>query len=118
MSLTYSSRNHIISGSFLRADCIDDANVSQPSQLDLDSFIGVVDGKLTWGAQGWSRQARNVSISRGILSAEVRHGDKWVASTINLDEHVRNSNGALEVYELEGLKAPVVKGFDVTGAQG
>jgi hypothetical protein len=118
MSFSYSSRNHVISGSVLRADCIDDANVSQPSQIDLDSFIGVVDGKLTWGAQGWSHEARNVSISRGILSAEVKHGDKWVASTINLDEHVRNNGGALEVYELEGFKAPVVKGFDMTGVQG
>jgi hypothetical protein len=97
MSFVYSSRNIALDGALLRADCLDDDNVAQPATINLDNFIGVVDGKLTWGAQGWSSEARNVSISQGILQAEVKHGDKWVASTIRLDEHIKNNNGMLEM---------------------
>jgi hypothetical protein len=100
MSFVYSSRNFSIDGALLRADCLDDANVARPATINLDNFIGVVNGKLTWGAQGWSREARNVSISQGILQAEVRQGDKWVASTIRLDEHITNNNGMLETMDL------------------
>ncbi|KAK7461348.1 hypothetical protein VKT23_008526 [Stygiomarasmius scandens] len=61
--------------------------------INLDKYLGNVDGKLQWGGSGFYSTARNTSLSGHILRTELKQGNKWVPATVDLSSHFHVSNG-------------------------
>ncbi|KIK55481.1 hypothetical protein GYMLUDRAFT_47683 [Collybiopsis luxurians FD-317 M1] len=86
-------------GSVLHARCrkAGERDLS-PSQLDLDRFIGLIDGRLVWGHQGFYSLCRNVKLEGYSLYAEsARDSKNRVTSTLDLSRYLYVYNGALGI---------------------
>ncbi|KAH9479961.1 Cyanovirin-N [Psilocybe cubensis] len=90
-----------------------DKKTTVHSSISLNDYIGVTDGKLTWGGRGFSHHAEDISVHNGVLSAKVRFGGKVVESKLDLNLYIHNQDGALAIIpvsELSGkhLAAPTL----------
>ncbi|KAK7461343.1 hypothetical protein VKT23_008521 [Stygiomarasmius scandens] len=66
--------------------------------ISLDDCLGNIDGKFTWGSRGVTETARNLSVDRFRLSAELQDAKRedWHLDQIDLSEHIRFNDGKLE----------------------
>ncbi|KAF9063266.1 hypothetical protein BDP27DRAFT_1451368 [Rhodocollybia butyracea] len=68
------------------------------SQLDLDLYIGVVDGKLVWGRTKFFTQCQNISLDKFILRADCKNDSgTTVKSTLDLSRYLQTYDGFLGV---------------------
>jgi hypothetical protein len=99
MSFSLSSRDITLdpSGQTLRATCQNAVGNWGPSQIDLDAFIGNIDGNFQWGSSGYSQSAQSPHLSGDhTLVAELRKEDgSLVSPELDLNRHIANSNGVL-----------------------
>ncbi|KAG8713207.1 hypothetical protein FRC09_018974 [Ceratobasidium sp. 395] len=108
MSFSRTSRDIRLEGSnILSALCNwKDKSSSERSQIDLDQFIGNIDGSFKWGDKSFSHSSSNISLNGSILRGSLRKIDGQMRrSSIDLDEHIANVGGVL-TYVPEGEKTP------------
>ncbi|KIK69540.1 hypothetical protein GYMLUDRAFT_236053 [Collybiopsis luxurians FD-317 M1] len=68
------------------------------TQLDLNPYIGVVNGKLVWGREGFYAACKNIHLEGFILHAECEDESKNVVrSTLDLSRYLCVYNGILSV---------------------
>ncbi len=98
MSFSLTSINIAINSSgVLSADCKDLGGVYRSSTIDLNDYIGNIDGVFTWGSQGFSQTAYGFNVNGSLLAGQLKKLDNsWVNASINLDEHIKNDNGVLK----------------------
>ncbi|KIK69574.1 hypothetical protein GYMLUDRAFT_511424 [Collybiopsis luxurians FD-317 M1] len=84
--------------SVLRAQCRNTAGEPLASKLELDEYIGTVDGRLVWGRQGFYSVCRNVRLDGFTLHAECENGlNQVVKSDLDLSRYLYVYNGGLGV---------------------
>lgn len=92
-----------VDGSNLSAICKTRDQTPKQAELNLDSYIGNLDGQLSWGDHNFSQTCENIALGNDfrtrelLLSAECkkRNGEE-IYSYIPLDEHIANIDGILE----------------------
>ncbi|WP_013321276.1 CVNH domain-containing protein [Gloeothece verrucosa] len=92
-----------LKGSTLIANCDTSYGDDVDSSLNLDEFIGNLDGTLSWGDHNFSQTCRAVGLGQllstkaYILSAECERADQqsYISTDIVLDEHIANIEGTL-----------------------
>ena len=90
---TNSSSNIYLSGTTLYATCQDSEHTSS---INLNNYIGNIEGTLTWGECNFAGSSSNFSLSGAVLSAECRDSDgNTHTSSINLNNYISNQEGAL-----------------------
>ena len=79
-------KNFRLENSILHVDCWLKPTYA-PCSIDLDSYIGNVDGQLTQGSAAFSKTSRNIDLEDTYLMAEcqVKPGE-WVTSRLELTE--------------------------------
>ncbi|OOQ87743.1 cyanovirin-N [Penicillium brasilianum] len=90
-------------GHVLTAYCARPSGEARYSELDLNDFLGVRKGKLTWGAKDFSQSADDIHLEwegdskpkNPILHAKVMDGDEDHESCVNLAECIKNEDGHL-----------------------
>ncbi|KAG9125205.1 hypothetical protein FRC07_008570 [Ceratobasidium sp. 392] len=106
MSFSRTSRDIRLEASNILSALCDRKDGSSPerSQLDLDQFIGNIDGLFKWGDMSFSRSSRNISLDGTILRGSLRKMNGQMRhSHIDLDEYIANVGGVL-VYVPNGQK--------------
>ncbi|CAE7122731.1 unnamed protein product [Rhizoctonia solani] len=92
-------------GHYLVAQLQDSEGNWHQSSLDLNEFIGNIDGKLTWDEKDFSESTKNIWLDTAhapsliLLKGEGRkEGDEEYAAedSINLNEFISNIEGKLE----------------------
>ncbi|KIK55480.1 hypothetical protein GYMLUDRAFT_47682 [Collybiopsis luxurians FD-317 M1] len=69
-----------------------------PSSLDLDPYIGIVDGRLVWGRVGFYTACKYVKLEGFILHAQCEdNSKKQITSTLDLSRYLYVYNGLLSV---------------------
>ncbi|KAJ3755679.1 Cyanovirin-N, partial [Lentinula raphanica] len=87
----FSVRDLQLKGSVLQAKCRRAGQTEYiRSELDLDAHIGVIDGKLVWGREGFFSACKNVRIEEGfILSADCKtNAGDYVQSSLDLSRYL------------------------------
>jgi hypothetical protein len=88
-----------ITGSTLTADCERANGGYQDTSIDLDRYIGNIDGTLEWGDRRFSLTCNEVGLAgNNRLRAECERRDQrsYLGSYINLDDHIANIDGRLK----------------------
>jgi len=76
------------------------------ASIDLDMFLGNVDGKFTWSKKNFGGVARNIELHGSILSAELKRNDgSWSKSEFELRDLLLNNDGAFQAIEVPILLA-------------
>ncbi|KIK55541.1 hypothetical protein GYMLUDRAFT_248589 [Collybiopsis luxurians FD-317 M1] len=84
--------------SILSAECRDANGKPCPSStLDLNSYIGIVNGKLVWGREGFFSACQSVRLEEFLLHAECEVDAKKVTSTLDLARYLYVYDGMLGV---------------------
>ncbi|KAL7276436.1 hypothetical protein RUND412_000575 [Rhizina undulata] len=67
------------------------------SRLDLNRYLGNINGVFYWNEKVFSNSAREVRLEYGSeLFAELRREDgSWRATSVDLNDHIGNHNGKL-----------------------
>ncbi|KAJ3820324.1 hypothetical protein F5880DRAFT_1509457 [Lentinula raphanica] len=119
----FSVRDLRLNGSVLHAECRRAGHTEYfHSELDLNAHIGVIDGKLVWGREGFFSACKNVRIKEGfILSAECKtNAGDYVESSLDLSLKVTAENSELSTFfsEANWMKFRVVTEPDPIGVLG
>ncbi|XP_065886623.1 uncharacterized protein [Dysidea avara] len=87
-------------GTVLRAKCKTNKGDYHESTIDLNDYIANLNGCLEWGGQAFGGSSRNISLDgSSFLVAEcVDKSGHYYRTSINLDHHIFNANGKLEMY--------------------
>jgi hypothetical protein len=94
-----------INGSILSTSCTKSNGNSQETSIDLDKYIGNLDGKLSWSDKNFSKTCKNIAPAQLlntrqlILVAECQPavgGDTYYPSELELDAHIANIDGTLK----------------------
>lgn len=69
------------------------------SSLNLDDFLGNVDGKFVLGGKGFSRSAQDITLADAIITAKLKNGaGKFVDAKFDLSQYVSSQDGILAAY--------------------
>lgn len=83
-------------GGQLTAVCTTVDQRERDTEINLDRFIGNIDGELTWGEHDFSRSSRNIHVNGNKLIAVCRTmSGRERKSVLNLDHAMSNINGKL-----------------------
>jgi len=94
-----------ISGSTLSATCQKaDGYTLNDSSLNLDQYIGNLDGTLSWGDKDFSKTCENIALAQLLFNkqlvvtaqCEKKDGISYEQSDIELDAHIANIDGTLK----------------------
>ncbi|KAI1496536.1 hypothetical protein F5X99DRAFT_400150 [Biscogniauxia marginata] len=97
MSFEFTSRNISIKHNILKAECRDINQNWKTSSLDLDQYIGNLDGTFALSEKAFSRSASNIQLDGAILYATLLRRDQQpVPVNVDLNICVANINGNLE----------------------
>ncbi|KAK7429076.1 hypothetical protein QQZ08_004291 [Neonectria magnoliae] len=103
MAFSQSSRNVRIEDAVLKAECLKEDNETyEYSEIPLDRILGNIDGQFQWGKQLFSQSARDINL-QGEALLQARLEDEqggWRVAYVNLDDHIRNTNGFLEPFNI------------------
>ncbi|CAE6514406.1 unnamed protein product [Rhizoctonia solani] len=92
-------------GHYLVAELQDSEGNWHQSSIDLNDFIGNIDGKLTWGEKNFSESTKNIWLDTNyapslvLLKGEgMKEGDEEYAEedSINLNDFISNIEGKFE----------------------
>jgi len=103
-SLSCDKDNIELDGSTLSTKCQKMNGDSQQTSIDLNRYIGNLDGKLSWGDENFSKTCKNTGLAQLlntkqlILVAECQSADRksYYPSELELDAHITNYDGTLE----------------------
>jgi hypothetical protein len=104
-SLTCDNEKIEIDGSTLSASCEKRNGDSQQTSIDLNRYIGNLDGTLSWGDKDFSKTCKNIGLAQLlstkqlILVADCQPavgGDSYSPTEIDLDAHLANIDGTLK----------------------
>ncbi|KIK69573.1 hypothetical protein GYMLUDRAFT_33949 [Collybiopsis luxurians FD-317 M1] len=98
--------------SILSAECRGtDGKHCPSSTLDLNSYIGIVNGRLVWGREGFFSDCQNIRLEEFILHAECEdESKKKVTSTLDLSRYLYVYEGKLGV-KVDGQMTDLSKFF-------
>ena len=93
-----------LDGSSLSAECRKINGAYENTTINLDDYIGNLDGTLSWGDHLFSRTCKDIYLGQLLsnreyvinASCEKRDGYTYEATEINLDDHIANIDGALK----------------------
>jgi hypothetical protein len=93
-----------LNGSILSASCKRIDGTYEATKIDLDNFIGNLNGTLSWDDHLFSLTCKDVGLSQSlstreyVLNAQCEKvdGKTYVPTEINLDEDIANIDGLLE----------------------
>ncbi|MFM6001809.1 MAG: CVNH domain-containing protein [Sphaerospermopsis kisseleviana] len=97
-------KNIVLDGSILSAACEKaDGYTLENTSIDLDGYIGNLDGTLSWGDHLFSLTCKSVGLGQSLsnrhytLNAECkrRNGYTYIPTEIDLDAYIANINGEL-----------------------
>ncbi|MBD2602942.1 cyanovirin [Scytonema hofmannii FACHB-248] len=90
-------RDASVSGSTLRASCEKANGGFTPTSIDLNPYIGNIDGSLSWNDKNFIETCRGTALKSGsTLTAECKKRNQdFVGTSINLDDHIANIDGNL-----------------------
>lgn len=73
--------------------------------IDLDLFLGNIDGHFSWQGKRFVGSARNISLKEGtILAAELCKIDgSWVAATFDMRDRILNADGNFQATQVDAL---------------
>ncbi|KAG8985939.1 hypothetical protein FRB93_005559 [Tulasnella sp. JGI-2019a] len=97
------SKNIRLDGIILHADCLTvDNETYQPSSLDLYTILGSDDGSTMFRFKDRSMSTTNISLNGAVLIVDLSHINRiWNRAEIDLDLHLVNHNGVLELINAE-----------------
>ncbi len=98
MSFSATSTNIEISPEgILSADCKTNLGHFKNSTIDLNGYIGNIDGNFKWGSEKFTLTASEFSLSDAILNGKLKKKDGTLNdSSIDLDQRIKNDNGELK----------------------
>ncbi|MBD2482668.1 CVNH domain-containing protein [Planktothrix sp. FACHB-1365] len=93
-----------LEGSILSASCETISGSYQDTSINLDNFIGNLNGSLSWGDHLFSRTCKDIGLGQSlstreyVLSAQCEKvdGRTYVQTEITVDEDIANIDGLLE----------------------
>jgi len=102
-----SCRNPELVGTILTADLKRNDDTWHSSSIDLDMFIGAVNGKFTWQQKYFSRRAQYISLQESSLKAELYNptNGTWSFDTFELRERLFNNDGAFQAVDVPVIVA-------------
>ncbi|KAF8965025.1 hypothetical protein BDZ97DRAFT_810070 [Flammula alnicola] len=97
MPFTDSFRKVTINKGVLSAECKKSDNKTWiSSSINLDEFLGNVDGKFTLGGKGFSQSAQDITLADGVISAKLKNATgKYVDAKFDLSQHVHSNDGII-----------------------
>ncbi|KAF9537297.1 hypothetical protein EC957_008497 [Mortierella hygrophila] len=85
----------------LRADLKRNDGSWRDALIDLDLFLGNIDGRFTWGTKDFHKSARNVSLDESLLVAELQtKAGSWVPASFELQDNLMNDNGVFRAIDV------------------
>ena len=102
----YPTTNSLENNHILHVTASDDQGQSATTSFDLDSVIGNVNGALSWGATGFSSQARNVTLADNgqTLDAELPDANgEYAPSSIAIIHDIGMVNGSYALRMVLGI---------------
>lgn len=95
-NFSHTCRDISIDGGQLSAICRTQDQRERNTAINLDRFIGNIDGRLTWGERNFSHSSRDIYVDGNRLEAICRAMDgSERQSSLNLDRAISNINGKL-----------------------
>lgn len=91
-------QNITLEGSDLTAECAQlDGYTYIPTTLDLDDYIGNINGELQWGDHWFSHTCESTRVEGNRLMGECEKRDGYTLEStfIDLDEYIANIDGEL-----------------------
>jgi len=93
-----------INGSVLSAQCEKINGSYQPTSINLDAYIGNLNGVLSWGDRNFSLTCADAAVAQSLstrqleLAAKCEKADGYTLnqSDISLDTHIANIDGTLK----------------------
>ena len=93
-----SSSNIYLKGTNLCATCLDSQGNKHDSSIDLNNYIGNIEGTLTWGKCNFAASSSNINLSGSIICADCKDSKgNSHHSAIYLDNYISNIEGTLKV---------------------
>jgi hypothetical protein len=94
-AINQSARDLQVQGSILSGECYD-GSAWVPSEIDLNRYLGNINGSFRWREPRWSLTAQQVVLNETVLHASLRTRDgRWVPSQIDLSQRIKNIRGYL-----------------------
>ena len=93
------SRDIFLFDTILEAHCQAEDGSYRPSSVDLNQYIGNIDGCLEWGFAGFADSSQHISLSDSsylLATCQTSQG-AYILSAVNLDERLVNVNGQLQI---------------------
>jgi len=93
------SKDVHLRGAELQAKCQTEGGSYKDSTLDLNKYIGNIEGCLEWNFAGFADSSKDISLSGSsylLAKCQTSQGN-YYTSAINLDELVINADGQLQV---------------------
>jgi hypothetical protein len=76
------------------------------ASIDLDMFLGNIDGKFTWNKKNFGDSSSRTELHGFVLSAELkRHDGSWSKSDFDLKDLILNNDGVFQATEVPILLA-------------
>lgn len=95
-NFSHTCRDISISGGHLTAICRTANQAERNTGINLDRFIGNIDGQLTWGEHNFSHSCTRIYVDNNRLKAICRTMDgQELKGSLNLDRAISNINGKL-----------------------
>ncbi|GAB1312312.1 hypothetical protein MFIFM68171_02522 [Madurella fahalii] len=101
MSFQLSSRNITLDGDnhTLKCECQKEDGTWQYASIDLNKYIGNIDGWFTWDEGNFSHSARTIRLEGEKLWADLTEVDGLTTvprQVISLGDRIKNENGVLK----------------------
>lgn len=98
---TQSARNISLEGHILTAELKRNDDSWRAAQVDLDMFLGNINGKFSWGMKAFSATARSVRIDGSVLKAELKSSSgSWNNAEYELSQKLLNNDGAFHAIDV------------------
>ncbi|NER01780.1 MAG: cyanovirin [Okeania sp. SIO3C4] len=85
-----------VSGAILSSTCKNNQGGTNPTEIDLNLYIGNVNGKLVWQKENFIATCSSTQlVGSSVLVAQCEGPGGKVPAQINLDERIGDNNGYL-----------------------
>jgi len=88
----------------LYAECLRYDGSRCESSIDLNQYLGNIDGVLTWGLKAFTKSCKNITIQDGfwiVAECQRANGKEHILSKFDLRTRFRNENGVLVVIVID-----------------
>ena len=100
MPFSDSFRKASIKQGILTAECRkNDGKTWISSSINLDDFLGAVDGKFVLGGKGFSQSAQDITLADAVISAKLKNAaGKYVDAKFDLSSYVSSHDGIIAAH--------------------